>query len=767
MSSSSWALVMGCDHYWSEEAALHGAVRDALAMRRWLVDPSGGGVPPSNVILLLSPHPGDEQVLSELVHGPVTNSAIQEAHHDIVERSGGGGDRLYCYFAGHGLTANSRQPEPAIVPADFTPRLTDSAVAIRSSCDFFATTGFAEQFFFYDACRNVPYDDDFAVGGIARPSAWARKARQDQYVCYGTAQSSKAKESGDPGDESGAFTDALLSALAGAGAAKVWDRQRERYAVTWDSMFEFVERAVLDRRLVVGVNLDGAVHQRPFQAGEHGSRNPVLADLGGVGFDDEQLTVSIVPVEAAPAATVTVLLDDADHDLVHGPPAHTPHDVVLPPRSYTVRAQAAGFRPRRRSWYVELYGPTALEVVFDPGDPGQIGAAPPTLGVTRGIEDATWGHGSPGRLVAVAEDATTIVEVRDEFGTVRASSPGAVELRGTGWFKVAGVVPGDVLGSRLVEVEPGERVSVELDTQQEFPRRWTSGAVAAAVAIGDRLGDDRASPTLEGLDPALPLHVVVVDPRALSPQVTVRIGPHTDPIFVDRPRLGSPPFRAASFGAEPGMQLVTLDGAGPTPLTVPVHVDDGPSSVIVDIGPDSEVTIVQLSGALLAGASGQRTVDAQRFVEAQRFVAAGQLHHAWSLVDRADTSGDPLLAVLVGYLRLHLDRKPSVAGTAIKGVVETGLPDARLLRAWFAARTADTEGTVDEAARDLLRIGPPVFSIGFDAFASALAAEPDPGVRRLVEQLSQLRVPAQAVTTFAVGARRIERLFEQLRDRLS
>ena len=42
---ANWAIVVGIDRYWSEGAHLRGAVRDALAVREWLLDPAGGDVP--------------------------------------------------------------------------------------------------------------------------------------------------------------------------------------------------------------------------------------------------------------------------------------------------------------------------------------------------------------------------------------------------------------------------------------------------------------------------------------------------------------------------------------------------------------------------------------------------------------------------------------------------------------------------------------------------------------------------------------------------
>lgn len=57
---ANWAIVIGIDKYWTPSACLSGAVRDALRMREWLLEADGGGVPPANHLLLLSPKEPDE-----------------------------------------------------------------------------------------------------------------------------------------------------------------------------------------------------------------------------------------------------------------------------------------------------------------------------------------------------------------------------------------------------------------------------------------------------------------------------------------------------------------------------------------------------------------------------------------------------------------------------------------------------------------------------------------------------------------------------------
>jgi hypothetical protein len=50
---ADWAIVIGVDKYLIPNASLRGAVRDALEMRRWLIEE--GRVPEENIALLLAP----------------------------------------------------------------------------------------------------------------------------------------------------------------------------------------------------------------------------------------------------------------------------------------------------------------------------------------------------------------------------------------------------------------------------------------------------------------------------------------------------------------------------------------------------------------------------------------------------------------------------------------------------------------------------------------------------------------------------------------
>ena len=131
-SVENWALVVGIDKYWSDGAALHGAVRDALRMREWLLDGAGGGVPAEHLVLALAPR-DDER--PDLPFVEATKDRIMIAINDLLSMSGGKGERLFFFYAGHGLTARvDNRDENALVASDFNAVNTDNSIALRSLC---------------------------------------------------------------------------------------------------------------------------------------------------------------------------------------------------------------------------------------------------------------------------------------------------------------------------------------------------------------------------------------------------------------------------------------------------------------------------------------------------------------------------------------------------------------------------------------------------------------------------------------------------------
>ena len=160
-----WAIVIGIDEYGDAGMRLSAAVSDARRFRDWVLAPDGGGVPEGNLRLLLSRRPDD----------PGPDGAVPEATKDnivtaindlVVAAEGQEAERLYLYFAGHGITARvANRDESALVTPGFDALHTDHSLAFRSIAEYFETTAFADQFLFIDACRNMPWADrEFEIG---------------------------------------------------------------------------------------------------------------------------------------------------------------------------------------------------------------------------------------------------------------------------------------------------------------------------------------------------------------------------------------------------------------------------------------------------------------------------------------------------------------------------------------------------------------------------------------------------------------------------
>jgi uncharacterized caspase-like protein len=127
----NWAIVIGINEYWRPEACLNGAVRDAEAIYQWLLRPDGGAVPASNLYLLLSPTPSPLPGGVKLL--PALRDNIVTAISELIARSRGQGNRLYFYFAGHGLsTVKEFALYNGIVANDFTDVLTTKAISLDS-----------------------------------------------------------------------------------------------------------------------------------------------------------------------------------------------------------------------------------------------------------------------------------------------------------------------------------------------------------------------------------------------------------------------------------------------------------------------------------------------------------------------------------------------------------------------------------------------------------------------------------------------------------
>jgi hypothetical protein len=373
-----WAVVIGIDRYWSEASSLRGAVQDALAVREWLLSANGGGVPPENLILLLAPAASTSLPVG-LDFFEATKDKIFVAINDLMTLSAGTGERLYFYFAGHGLSVRlARHDEQVLLASGFDSLDTDRSFTTRSLFEFFETTQFQDQFFVIDANRNVPWNEgEFEVG------RWILPRRRDpgllpvqQFILQAVSPGVSGSAVEWPAAEPAGFTGVLLDGLNGNGSAKAWDLGSQRYKVSWERLVKFVQASV-ERRQLSSRDGAGDVSQIPQEAGARGvtgrTRNPLLSQFPLDAFPSVRLQVAVEPETVVPHARVSVLDATATEVAVKEGIAALPVVFALPPQAYAIRATAPGGWHGTLATPVELYEPqhvtVALRAGEDPADP--------------------------------------------------------------------------------------------------------------------------------------------------------------------------------------------------------------------------------------------------------------------------------------------------------------------------------------------------------------------------------------------------------------
>jgi hypothetical protein len=782
---ANWAVVIGIDRYWSEGAHLRGAVRDALAVRNWLLDPAGGNVPAENLQLVLAPGPSSPPLDPELASLPVgTKANITVAIDNLIQLSGGKGDRLFFFFAGHGLTARvSNRDESALLATDFTTVNTDHSIALRSLWEYFETTQFDDQFFFVDACRNVPPWGDgaeFEIGRWTLPRSRDPGARPvQQFILYATSPKLKATEVRDvPGEEHGAFTAALLDGLRGAGAAKAWSWQRGAYEVRWERLAEYVKTRVESERRPVGESPDEDLLQIPQDTGSRGvadrDRDAVITTFAADAFPKERLEVLLDPDTAYPVADVRVL--NALGDVVAGQVGITGTSVVfyLSPGTYALRAAAPKIGEGRGTEPIDLYRPLdepptiALRPLETPVEPagkapaarveqvaeaGATSVAPATSG-GRGVEAPQLGT-----IPLVAPDPLSIVEVRDETGSVVETGRARAELElAPGFYRIRHVGPETTIGNATVALAPSETeqpvqlegsepsaatlellkamggkpgAATTLELGGHEPLAWAQTSTLVALALGNALttGPGAAGLDLRPLRPAkgssrggIAVYVVSEAEEINLAALEIRVwnvGEHV-PKSPKRLRKVTPRLVELCVAKAPGRYWLSIHrrGEGRPMVFAPTVLDGRMATIVVQI--TKGIRLFQHQPAIAGGPAA--TPETLRRVEyLERLLLAGRLDGAREIERELAETDDPFIGCLRGYVLLRLgllDELNEVAERVIQSAPQ--LSDGFVLRGECAAATGGT--AAKQSFAEAVGAGIPLFAEGLTRLLEGLRA---------------------------------------------
>jgi hypothetical protein len=321
----NFALIIGIDAYAPESglSPLSGAVADARDFARWLI--GSGWAAPEHVRLLCG---------ADMLHdgeAPATSDAIAEALEDIrwQGRRATAGDRLYFFYAGHGLGIFNAD---LLLPQDIRAYSYSRKALPWSQLELWLrSTGFPTQFCFVDTCRSLPADRQvFVEARLPLDLQLEPHFPQElaQFVFHAVAHGARAYE----GAAHGTFTQALLEGLMGA-AAVGFDYATAERVVRFRALQDFLEREVWAR---------SGGRQRCTCGGQMRG-DPVLARLGPAS--QGEIRVGVEPQMAATQTQVELGSEEVPiPPQVRDQPPHTFH--VMQGPMYTVTANAPGFTPK-------------------------------------------------------------------------------------------------------------------------------------------------------------------------------------------------------------------------------------------------------------------------------------------------------------------------------------------------------------------------------------------------------------------------------------
>ena len=590
------AVIVGIDAY--KRQPLTSAVNDANAVRDALT--RLGSLAERDVTLMTSRS-----------RGP-TRDAIRDALYEVY-KSGDTYDRLYFYFAGHGLLAPADAARgvmhTAIVPSNVRDLELDAdkLIDVIELVQYFQFAGPQEQFFIIDACRDLFFDRDPpnlpTISWSAEPQDGRQRAQAILWAVPPRGRAAGIK------DGAGIMTRHLVQALGGGPASLDWSDELQSRVVTPSSVHRHVRSMVLKE--LAGKPLWQRNYMTPM-FDPRGAEGCVLLQVEDPGQLD--LTVQIEPTEAAVNTEVWLTLRGNRLYEPTWPPHLSSEAVQVPPDRYRVRAQcrSAGtlvtsdpeiIDVRERSDVVVRVGPPTSDWPDRPIEPGP--------GTARSLCHKEEFRGLPGPLLpAPAEAALTLtaqerLAVADVQGLdppytslVAEKLPWREELR-PGAYHVRFRLGNEVFSQTIVELERGQVAQVEASAEVSPLVEDTIGRQASgqSVIISESMGPLQANilPTMlavMGIKPFdqfgelfhqftgiiesrspeefgdRPLSLVVAIEGATWPVATQDIGEMIAAEIVDETNEQIPLQTVRLHGTSVGVMLTGLTAAPSRPFSV-------------------------------------------------------------------------------------------------------------------------------------------------------------------------------------------------------
>lgn len=210
---ANYGISIGINHYTPPSQmglkTLNGAINDATSVHNWMI--THGNVPEANARLITS-------VANPLVpnKGIVDTTIVNIIQKVLAD--GGAADRLYFYFAGHGLGVETDLNDNAMCMADWSELMRNASLSSSSYKQKFTNEGlFNEVVMWMDCCRNTKLN--IVPGTHAGLTRLGAINNPKWFVALATQYESQAFESTTvAGETRGIFTQVLLEGLQGAAA---------------------------------------------------------------------------------------------------------------------------------------------------------------------------------------------------------------------------------------------------------------------------------------------------------------------------------------------------------------------------------------------------------------------------------------------------------------------------------------------------------------------------------------------------------------------
>jgi Caspase domain len=524
------AIVIGINDYPGQP--LTNAVDDAIRFRDALIEL--GLVDEGEVALHTAPaqpggHPADRQSLGQALKA--------------VYEHGSGLDRLYVYFAGHGLsamvdTANSVL-HTFLLPSNVADLIDDSYLFIDLDDlrERLRLAGPREQFFFIDACRDLAFKD--RPGNLPainwRASEHPSPSPNRQAVLYAVSLGGKAR---GVRQGMGVMTPHLIDALHGRGRALAWSESEDHdaFVVTAESICSYVSARV-------EADLSSTRQwKRSYELPKLEQGDPP----GALRFVENPprptFTLSFDPEEAAETTRVEVTLRGLPLQEPRWPPSRHGEAVAMAPHRYRLRATPARGVATVEPQPVDLREVAAATVrvtdeppVETPSEPGPSQAAVDDLGVMRDRA----GRPGPAVVRAYAEDEDPEVTIELEgldppyqrwtgaAGLEEQVPPGSYAVRFRLGPEVFSETEFDLVTGQNVSVVPAAATSPLL--REALPEQ----AGDTAIIVSETIGPMQAGVLLTTLA------VVGIKPFAVTGGLFSRFSHFVQPLhaamFRDRP----------------------------------------------------------------------------------------------------------------------------------------------------------------------------------------------------------------------------------------